>query len=207
MERAKKKIYFVTGNSHKFNEIKSLFLKEDLNYKLLQKQLDTIEIQADNLKEVALFKLNSIKGKIDGSYFIEDAGLFIDVPLNGFPGVWSKYVYKTIGNRGILKLIDNFDTTVAHFEAIIAFYDQESKLNLNFQGIIKGKIAKEIRGKEGFGFDPIFIPEDIPDKTFAELSTIEKNTISHRSKAFNLLVQFLKGQESNNLKKFHGKYP
>ena len=57
MERAKKKIYFVTGNSHKFNEIKSLFLKEDLNYILLQKQLDTLEIQADNLKEVALFKL------------------------------------------------------------------------------------------------------------------------------------------------------
>ena len=194
MEPAKKKIYFVTGNSHKFNEIQSLFLKEDLNYILVQKQFETIEIQADNLKEVALFKLNSIKEKIDGSYFIEDAGLFIDVPLNGFPGVWSKYVYKTIGNRGILKLIDNFDTTTAHFEAIIALYDQESKLNLFFQGITKGKIAKKIRGNEGFGFDPIFIPESIPDKTFAELSTIEKNTISHRGKAFNLLVQYLKSK-------------
>ena len=194
MERAKKKIYFVTGNSHKFNEIQNLFLKEDLNYLLIQKQFETIEIQADNLKEVALFKLNSIKEKIDGSYFIEDAGLFIDVPLNGFPGVWSKYVYKTIGNRGILKLIDNFDITVAHFEAIIALYDQESKLTLFFQGITKGKIAKEIRGNEGFGFDPIFIPECIPDKTFAELSTFEKNAISHRGKAFKLLVQFLKAK-------------
>ena len=194
MERVKKKIYFVTGNSHKYNEIKSLFLKEDLNYIIIQKQLETIEIQADNLKEVALFKLNSIKEKIDGSYFIEDAGLFIDVPLNGFPGVWSKYVYKTIGNRGILKLIDNFDTTTAHFEAIIALYDQESKLNLFFQGITKGKIAKKIRGNEGFGFDPIFIPECIPDKTFAELSTFEKNAISHRGKAFKLLVQFLKAK-------------
>ncbi len=185
-------IYFITGNSYKYNEIQKLFDTERLNFRLIQKDLNPIEIQADNLYEVALFKLNSIKETLEGSYFIEDAGFFIDKPLNGFPGVWSKYVFKTIGNIGILKLIDNFEETEAHFESIIAFYFQPQDKVLTFQGIVKGKVSKEIRGKGGFGFDPIFIPNEYPNKTFAELSTEEKNEISHRGKAWIKFIKFLK---------------
>ncbi|NHJ23632.1 MAG: XTP/dITP diphosphatase [Candidatus Lokiarchaeota archaeon] len=185
-------IYFITGNSYKYNEIQKLFGTERLNFRLIQKDLNPIEIQADNLYEVALFKLNSIKETLEGSYFIEDAGFFIDKPLNGFPGVWSKYVFKTIGNIGILKLIDNFEETEAHFESIIAFYFQPQDKVLTFQGIVKGKVSKEIRGKGGFGFDPIFIPNEYPNKTFAELSTEEKNKISHRGKAWIKFIKFLK---------------
>jgi len=185
-------IYFITGNSYKYNEIQKLFDTERLNFRLIQKDLNPIEIQADNLYEVALFKLNSIKETLEGSYFIEDAGFFIDKPLNGFPGVWSKYVFKTIGNIGILKLIDNFEETEAHFESIIAFYFQPQDKVLTFQGIVKGKVSKEIRGKGGFGFDPIFIPNEYPNKTFAELSTEEKNKISHRGKAWIKFIKFLK---------------
>lgn len=185
-------IYFITGNSYKYNEIQKLFDTERLNFRLIQKDLNPIEIQADNLYEVALFKLNSIKETLEDSYFIEDAGFFIDKPLNGFPGVWSKYVFKTIGNIGILKLIDNFEETEAHFESIIAFYFQPQDKVLTFQGIVKGKVSKEIRGKGGFGFDPIFIPNEYPNKTFAELSTEEKNKISHRGKAWIKFIKFLK---------------
>jgi len=151
-----------------------------------------VEIQATNIKEVALFKLNSIKGDINGSYFIEDAGFFVDKPLNGFPGVYSSYVMKTIGNKGILRLIDNFDETQAHFTTVIAVYFKPLDQNLVFEGSIYGKISNTPRGSGGFGFDPIFIPDIIPNKTFAELTIEEKNKISHRGKAWSKFISFLK---------------
>ena len=67
-------IYFVTGNIHKYNEISAFFKKENLNYILKQKIITTIEVQAESIKEIALYKLESIKGQVNGSYFIEDAG-------------------------------------------------------------------------------------------------------------------------------------
>ena len=105
MKHEKEIIYFITGNNHKFKEIKKLFQEEELDYDLKQKTAATIEIQAPSIKEVALFKLNSIKTKFNNSYFVEDTGFFIDVPLKGFPGVYSKFVLNTIGNKGILDLL------------------------------------------------------------------------------------------------------
>ncbi|MFX1289151.1 MAG: XTP/dITP diphosphatase [Promethearchaeota archaeon] len=192
MEKEKETIYFITGNKNKFNEIQNLFLKEDLSYKLKQSTIKTIEIQAFSLKEVALFKLNSIRGKIADSYFIEDAGFFVETPLNGFPGVYSKYVLNTIGNKGILDLIRDNSETKAHFKAIIALYFQPLNDNFIFEGVVEGEVAKNIRGKGGFGFDPIFIPKDFPNRTFAELTIEEKNKVSHRGKAWRKLVGFLK---------------
>ncbi|MFX0048788.1 MAG: RdgB/HAM1 family non-canonical purine NTP pyrophosphatase [Candidatus Hermodarchaeota archaeon] len=192
MEKEKETIYFITGNKNKFNEIQNLFLKEDLSYKLKQSTIKTIEIQAFSLKEVALFKLNSIRGKIADSYFIEDAGFFVETPLNGFPGVYSKYVLNTIGNKGILDLIRDNSETKAHFKAIIALYFQPLNDNFIFEGVVEGKVAKNIRGKGGFGFDPIFVPKDFPNRTFAELTIEEKNKVSHRGKAWRKLVGFLK---------------
>ncbi|GAG86076.1 unnamed protein product, partial [marine sediment metagenome] len=108
MEKEKETIYFITGNNSKFNEIQKLFQKEDLSYELKQNTINTTEIQASSIKEVAIFKLNSVRGKMNCSFFIEDAGFFVDTPLNGFPGVYSKYVLNTIGNKGILNLIKDF---------------------------------------------------------------------------------------------------
>ncbi|MFX1257838.1 MAG: RdgB/HAM1 family non-canonical purine NTP pyrophosphatase [Promethearchaeota archaeon] len=192
MENNKNLLYFVTGNRDKFNEILKSFQKENLNYNLKQLNLDTYEIQADTIKEVALFKLNSVKKKINNSFFVEDAGFFVDKPLNGFPGVFSSYVFKTIGNEGILKLINDFESTEAHFVAVIVLYFKALEKILLFVGNVKGKISKTMRGKGGFGFDPIFIPDIIQDKTFAELSIEEKNKISHRGKALKKLISFLK---------------
>jgi XTP/dITP diphosphohydrolase len=187
-------IYFVTGNKNKFDEGVELFTKEKLSYELIQEDIDTIEIQANSLRDVALFKLNSVKHKINNSFFIEDAGFFIDYPLGGFPGVYSSFVLKTIGNEGILKLIDNFIESKAHFSAIISLYFKPLDKILFFDGHITGRISESIRGESGFGFDPIFIPDSIPDKTFAELSTHQKNKISHRGQAMNKLISFLKKQ-------------
>ncbi len=187
----KKIIYFITTNDHKFNEVSDMFKNNDLEYSLKQNKSKTIEVQADSLKDVALFKLKSVKNNIKNSFFIEDSGFFVDVPLKGFPGVYSSYVLNTIGNKGILKLIDEFNTSKAHFSTEIALYFKPLDKILFFSGSVEGKISKTIRGKGGFGFDPIFIPDLFPDKTFAELSTSEKNNISHRGQAINKLLRFL----------------
>ena len=192
MEKEETIIYFVTENIHKFNEISDLFSKAKTNYILKRKEVETVEIQATKIKEVASFKLNSVKGQINGSYFIEDAGFFVDTPLNGFPGVYSSYVMETIGNKGILRLIDDFDMTKAHFTSVIDLYFKPLDRILFFEGTVQGKISKTVIGSGGFGFDPIFLPNEIPKKTFAELTTEEKNRISHRGKAWSKFIEFLK---------------
>ncbi|TFF99049.1 MAG: XTP/dITP diphosphatase [Promethearchaeota archaeon] len=186
------KLYFITGNRHKFAEVSELFAQEDLNYELRQKDLNPTEIQADTLEEVARFKLSSVKSKLDVSYFIEDAGFFVDIPLKGFPGVYSSYVFKTLGNEGILSLIKNFDDTKAHFSSVIALYYKPSEQIYLFKGRVDGKVSSKIKGNRGFGYDPIFISDIQPDKTFAELSKLEKNHISHRGIALRKLIEFLK---------------
>jgi len=185
-------IYFVTGNVNKYNEVSELFKKENLKYTLTQKNIKTVEVQAESIKEVAQYKLESIRGQINGSYFVEDAGFFVDIPLNGFPGIYSSYVMKTLGNKGILKLIADFEKTQAHFTSVIALYFDPLEKNFFFEGNVQGKISETIRGSGGFGFDPIFLPDGLPDKTFSELTTEEKNKISHRGNAWRAFIKFLK---------------
>ena len=192
MNMNQKTIYFVTGNIHKYNEISTLFKKEHLNYILNHKNIKTVEIQAKNIEEVALHKLQSIEGQLNGSYFIEDAGFFVDIPLKGFPGVYSSYVMKTLGNTGILKLINNFDDSQAHFTSIIALYFEPLDKKLIFEGNVYGKVSNTAKGSGGFGFDPIFLPNKIPNKTFAELTIEEKNAVSHRGQAWSKFINFLK---------------
>lgn len=191
MKNKKEIIYFITGNNNKFEEVLNVFNRGHLNYFLKQIDVRTFEIQADSIMDVAKFKLNSVKEKIDASFFIEDAGFFVDIPLNGFPGVYSSYVLRTIGNEGILKLINDFDRSKAHFSAVIALYFKPTDKIFYFEGNVEGRVSKKIRGKGGFGFDPIFIPNSQPDRTFAELSIEEKNLVSHRGIAIKKLVNFL----------------
>ncbi|MHA1116640.1 MAG: XTP/dITP diphosphatase, partial [Candidatus Heimdallarchaeaceae archaeon] len=185
-------IYFNTNNKHKFEEVRRLFQESNVKYEVKQLNMKPIEIQAENLKDVAIFKLKSIKQDIEGSVLVEDAGFFVDKPLNGFPGVYSSYVMKTIGNEGILKLIDDFEATQAHFTAVIAFYYKPLDDIFIFEGNVHGKVSPIKKGNQGFGFDPIFLPNECPDKTFAQLSTKEKNQISHRGRALKKLIEFLK---------------
>ncbi|MBY9002618.1 MAG: RdgB/HAM1 family non-canonical purine NTP pyrophosphatase [Candidatus Lokiarchaeota archaeon] len=192
MNEVKEDIFFITGNSSKYNEIQQLFKQETINYNLIQKDLKTIEIQAESIKSVAEFKINSVKDKLICSAFVEDAGFFVDNPLNGFPGVYSSYVMKTIGNKGILNLIENFEDSRAHFSAAIALYFKPLHKIFFFEGTVEGKVSNLQKGNHGFGFDPIFIPDEIPTKTFAELTTTQKNSISHRGKAWLKLIDFLR---------------
>ena len=122
---------------------------------------------------------------------IEDDGLFIN-SLNGFPGPYSSFVFKTVGNEGILKLIRSKRT--ATFQSVIAYCEKKDDVQL-FKAEVNGKISQKLVGKK-WGYDPIFIPEG-QTKTYAQLE--EKNLISHRYLAIKKFANwYLHTQELND---------
>jgi XTP/dITP diphosphohydrolase len=162
-----------------------------LGYEVIQKDVGYPEIQTDSLEEVARFGIEYLKSKLDHPFILEDAGLFIDA-LSGFPGVFSSYVYHTIGLDGILALLQDVTNNerTAVFRSVFAYGTSQGECEL-FIGECPGIISIEKKGAKGFGYDPIFIPEK-KAKTFAEMETKEKNNFSHRGKSLDKLVQYLK---------------
>ena len=160
---------------------------------LVQKDLGYPEIQADSLEDVALFGAEHIQKRINQSFFLEDAGLFIN-GLNGFPGVYSAYIFYKIGCAGILKLMNELEDNnrKACFKSVVAFGEPDRK-PLLFIGESYGKISKKPLGKYGFGYDPIFIPNG-ETKTFAQMETEEKNQFSHRGKSLEKLIDYFKNR-------------
>jgi XTP/dITP diphosphohydrolase len=171
--------FFVTGNIHKFNEARLILAKYKVAVAMLR--IEAIEIQDDSLENIAIKSVTDVAKKCDLPVLVEDTGLFIEA-LNGFPGPYSSYVYRTIGTKGILKLMENIDEREAYFQSVVAFNDPEEAPR-HFKGRVNGKISMEERGSSGFGFDPIFEPSGCRKKTFAEMATDEKNEYSHRAKA------------------------
>ena len=163
-------ILFASSNIHKYEEAKKILDKFGIKLEFFQ--TDLMEIQSDSLSEIALKKVLDAYGKCKKPVIVEDDGLFIN-SLSGFPGPFSSYVFKTIGNNGILKLIGS--NRSAQFRAVIAFCDSNKK-PVFFESNVFGEISKNIQGK-GWGYDPIFVPEN-QNKTYAELA--EKNKLSHR---------------------------
>lgn len=182
-----KKICFVTGNKGKFLEAKEKF--SSIGVKVVQKNVGYPEIQAETLEEVACFGIDYIKKKVDEPFILEDAGLFIDC-LNGFPGVYSSFVFHTIGCEGVLKLLEDREDRKAVFRSVFA-YQEEDEEPVFFRGECPGFISKKLLGDHGFGYDPIFIPEN-DSMTFGQMKTEEKNCFSHRGKALNKLIDFFK---------------
>ena len=191
MELIIMKLFFITSNEGKFREVRELLKNlSDLEFERLE--IDYPEVQAESLYEVADFAVkwliehNELSGKAD-HIMIEDSGLFIE-RLKGFPGVYSAFVHKTLGYQSILELMDGEWDRRAYFETCIGLISKDSEPKF-FKGKCEGNIAKQSRGDSGFGYDPIFIPEG-ESRTFAEMSTAEKNQYSHRSKAVYALNSF-----------------
>jgi len=180
---------FVTSNKHKFEEAKEIL--KNYKIKLQWIKMSVEEPRGHSVEEVARKSLESLLlfRKVPSWSFLEDAGLFIRA-LNGFPGVYSAYVYSTIGYSGILKLMKDVKDRYAEFRSAVALYD--GKRVLVFTGKCSGIIGFEARGIKGFGFDPIFIPEGF-SQTFAELGEDIKNKISHRARALQAMAKYLLG--------------
>jgi len=163
-------VLFASSNTNKYEEAKKILAEFDIELDFFQ--TDLVEIQDDSLAKIAVQKALNAYDKCKKPVIIEDDGLFIE-SLSGFPGPYSSYIFNTIGNNGILKLMgDNRD---AQFVAIIAFCDSSNEPTL-FESRVAGTISKNIQDG-GWGYDPIFIPEK-QNKTYAELTN--KNKLSHR---------------------------
>jgi len=175
-------IFFATNNVNKFNEARTILTGYSIAVGMLR--VKTAEIQSANLKEIAQTSAQDAFKRCHLPVIVEDAGLFIEA-LRGFPGPYAAYAYKTIGNKGLLKLMENVEDNRARFRSVIAYCDNSSCVPVCFEGEAAGKITTEERrgnGKSGFGFDPIFQPSG-SEKTFAEMNIEEKNGFSHRAKA------------------------
>ncbi|MGD0951819.1 MAG: XTP/dITP diphosphatase [Methanotrichaceae archaeon] len=176
-------IYFVTSNKGKFVEAQAIFGD------LVQKNIGYNELQVDTLEEVVDFGMEEVMARLKGSVMIEDAGMFIDC-LKGFPGVYSAYIQKTIGNSGILRLMEGMDNRGAAFKSVVG-YAEPGMEPVVFKGELKGDIGFEPRGTGGFGYDPIFY---VNGKSLAEMSLKEKNRISHRAGSMKALKQWLESR-------------
>lgn len=184
-------VFFATGNIHKFHEARSILTDLDIAVGMLR--LKDTEIQSDNLAEIAQASARDVFKRCSLPVVVEDAGLFLDA-LKGFPGPYAAYVYKTIGNKGLLKLMEGAENRKARFWSAIAYYDGNSCLPVVFEGVAEGEITVLERrgsGKSGFGFDPVFKP-DGSTETFAEMTLEEKNRFSHRAKAVRKFAEWYK---------------
>ena len=187
----KEHIKIVTMNPGKLKEIKRYLDPLDIEIGILESPF--IEVQADTLEEVVQYGLDQLTSTLvnDISLIKDDSGLFIDA-LSGFPGVYSAYVQRTISNEGMIKLMEGVDDRGAVFRTVIGYRMKNGGTAL-FRGECRGTISKEISGKQGFGFDPIFIPEG-ESRTFAEMSLKEKNSMSHRIDALKKLIAYLESR-------------
>lgn len=185
-----KTIYFITSNKGKLVEFQQKL--STIDFKVVRKNLGYPEIQADRLEDVACYGTECLQNKLNKPFILEDAGLFIDI-LNGFPGVYSSYVFHTIGCKGILKLLeDKQEERKAVFRSVIAYKKPENPPTI-FVGECRGRVSIQELGTHGFGYDPIFIP-DRENRTFAQMEVEEKNFYSHRGKSLEKLIDFFKNE-------------
>ena len=189
-----KKLVFATNNPHKLEEIRAI-----LGSKLEILSLADIGCDADipetaeTLEGNALIKARYVYDNYKLDCFADDTGLEVDA-LHGLPGVHTaRYAYpdRHDPEANMIKLLEalreNNDRN-ARFRTVIALIEK-GKEHL-FEGVVEGVIAREKSGTQGFGYDPVFIPEG-NSKTFAELGEDIKNTISHRARAVQKLAEYL----------------
>ena len=193
----KRKLVVSTGNKHKVDEIKKIL--SELDIEVLSKndaaieEFDVIE-DGSTLEENSIKKAKALADRSDYMVIADDSGLFVNA-LNGEPGVYSSRYAGEDGNdaKNNIKLLENLkdkEDRSAAFKTIIALITEDKEL-YTAEGICPGSICMEPRGDNGFGYDPLFIPEGY-NETFAQLGEEIKNKISHRALALENLKIMLK---------------
>lgn len=184
-------VFFATNNVNKFNEAREVLAESRIAVGMLR--IKSLEIQSESLEEIAQASVIEAFGRYRLPIVVEDAGLFVDA-LNGFPGPYAAYVYRTIGNEGLLRLMEEVDNRRATFKSVVAYFSSQLKSPTCFEGTVSGEIIRKERkasNKMGFGFDPIFKPDN-SDRTFAQMNVVEKCKRSHRAAAFRKFAEWYK---------------
>ena len=184
-------VVLATANPHKLQEIGAICGDCGINFVLPDSNFNPVEDGA-TFEENSLIKAKEAY-RISGNYTLaDDSGLCVDV-LNGAPGLYSSR-YAGTQEEKINKLLTELDgktPRTAKFVCCLTFLDDNGNLIFQTTEECKGEIVLERKGINGFGYDPIF-KVDGYSKTMAELSELEKNTISHRAKAIKKFIEFLK---------------
>lgn len=180
--------YLATGNPHKVEEIEQAL--DGTGVSVEQAEVDLDEIDAEDVADVTLRKVMDAYKTIepDGVTIVDDTGLYVDA-LNGFPGSHASFFLEKCGNDGLLTLMQGKDDREAYFKTCMAIYEPEKDDVTLLTGRCGGRITREQRGDEGFGYDPVFVPEG-HDRTFAE-DTEHKMQVSHRTQVIEALVDWV----------------
>lgn len=188
------KLVFATNNKHKLDEVRKITSRHPVEIVSLAEIncFDDIPETADTLEGNALQKAHYIQEKFGLNCFADDTGLEVEA-LNNAPGVYSaRYAgpeHDSEANmKKLLHEMEGKENRKARFRTVIALVWNGK--TYTFEGIVNGIITTTKRGENGFGYDPIFIPEGYK-QTFAELGNDIKNQISHRAKAVEKLDEFL----------------
>ena len=175
------KLCVVTSNPHKAEEIRSYFQDlVDVEHILIE----CPEYRHEDVGEIAKNKASYAFSQVKQPLIVDDTAFYIHA-LAGFPGPYAAYVFQKLGNKGILKLMEDEKDRNAYFETAIAYADV-SGIRV-FRGTMHGTIVAP-RGRDGFGYDPVF---EYQGKTLAEIPLIEKSRISHRARALANLREWL----------------
>lgn len=186
-------LVFATNNPHKLEEARAI-----LDGKAIVRSLeeigchDDIPETADTLEGNALIKARWINSKYGLDCFADDTGLMVDA-LDGAPGVYSarfagEHCSPADNIRLLLEKLQGKQNRKARFSTVVALVFKGREYL--FEGTVEGEIARNLKGDSGFGYDPVFVPEN-SGISFAEMNAEEKNRISHRGRAMAKLSDFL----------------
>lgn len=195
-------IIFASGNKGKLKEVKAILEQQNIKIKYL-KDFDSIEEPVEDgssFLENAIIKAKYYFNHFNCPVLCDDSGLVVEA-LNGEPGIYSaRYAGTKINQdqeniKKLLKNLENINERNAYFSCTMVYYDgKEIKFS---NGKLEGKIIDLPKGVNGFGYDPIFIPTGY-NKTLAELSSVEKNAISHRHNALLKMAELIKNELNND---------
>ena len=191
-----KELIFASHNKGKIKEIKELLAPLNIAVKTSDDiVIPDVEETGTTFAENSLLKSSTIAKMTGIACIADDSGLCVDT-LNGAPGVYSaRYAPNRDFDKGMEKLLTEMKESSnksrsAHFSCVISLAYPDGKYEI-FEGRVDGHIAEKKQGNGGFGYDPLFIPDGF-DKSFAELGSEIKNNISHRARAMQKLLAYLK---------------
>lgn len=180
-----------TANPHKAEEMSAVL--EGLGVRVLARpeHVGDVEETEDTLEGNALLKARALARATGEVAIADDTGLFVDA-LGGRPGVLSaRYAGEDATYaENVDKLLVEMASAPerrAHFRTVIALVAPDGR-EVTVEGVLDGEITREPRGENGFGYDPVFAPDDTPGRTLAEITTSEKNDVSHRARALRALA-------------------
>ncbi|WP_427174523.1 RdgB/HAM1 family non-canonical purine NTP pyrophosphatase [Arthrobacter sp. 92] len=175
-------LVLITGNAGKAAEFSRL-----LGVQVLAKKINLPEVQGIDVREVAHVKAQAAFNQIGGPVFVDDSGIEFSA-WGGLPGALTSWFMDSVGNEGLLRMLQGFDDRTAKVVTALGYCDEQGVRVVS--GEVVGLVSESARGDSGFGYDPIFMPHG-SHKTFAEMTLPEKDAVSMRAIAASKLSEIL----------------